>query len=258
MGRPAAYLVLAFVCGMAALAVAYQVERRPPAVVRGARLAYHLGCFACHDPRGGPGTPNPGAQEGHVPGWGGGNAMMYITADGDFAGWVLDGAPQRLLDSPSYQRKRAAMALHMPAFRGRISARELADLQQFFTAIAGLAAPDQGDALDCYDVAEAKCCFGGHGPAGLGGGNNPGSFAGYIPGWRGRGFDALVKDRAELREWIRDGVSRRTADHPAIGFFLRRQQLQMPAYRDHLTPEELTGIIAYIEWLNASKAAGEG
>jgi len=257
MGRPAAYLALALVCGAAALVAAYRIESRAPAVVRGARLAYHLGCFACHDPRGGAGTPNPGAQEGHVPGWGGGNAMMYITAEGDFAGWVLDGAPRRLLDSPSYQRKRAAMALHMPAYRGRISARGLADLRQFFEAIAGLAAPDAGDALRGYDVAEAKGCFGCHGAAGLGGGNNPGSFAGYIPGWRGRGYDALVKDRAELTEWIRDGVSRRAANHPVIGFFLRRQQLQMPAFQDHLSAEELAAIIAYIEWLNGQDSEGK-
>jgi mono/diheme cytochrome c family protein len=250
MSRAAAYLGLAVLCGVAAAAVAYWVESRPPPEVRGARLAYHLGCFACHDARGGPGTPNPGAAEGHVPGWGGGNAMMYITAEGDFAGWVLDGAPQRLRDSPSYQEKRAAAALHMPAYRGRISPRELADLEQFFEAVAGLAAPNSGDALHGYDVAEAKGCFGCHGPAGLGGVDNPGSFAGYIPGWKGRGYDALVKDRAELTEWIRDGVSRRAADHPAIGFFLRRQQLQMPAFRDHLSPEELGAIIAYIEWLN--------
>lgn len=253
MGRLAAYLGLALACGVAAVAVVYGVESQPPPVVRGARLAHRLGCFACHDPRGGPGTANPGAQEGRVPGWGGGNAWMYITAEGDFAGWVLDGAPRRLRDSPSYQRKRAAMALRMPAYRGRISARELADLQAYFAAIAGLAAPDKGDALRGYDVAEEKGCFGCHGPAGLGGGNNPGSFAGYLPGWQGRGFDALVRDRAELTEWIREGVSRRTAAHPLIGFFLRRQQLQMPAYRDHLTPEELAAIIAYIEWLNGRR-----
>jgi len=258
MGRPAAYLALALVCGAAALVAGYRIESRPPAVVRGARLAYHLGCFACHDPRGGAGTPNPGAQEGHVPGWGGGNAMMYITAEGDFAGWVLDGGPRRLLDSPSYQRKRAAMALHMPAYRGRISTRGLADLQQFFEAIAGLAAPEAADALRGYDVAEAKGCFGCHGPAGLGGVNNPGSFAGYIPGWRGRGYDALVKDRSELGEWIREGVSRRAANHPVIGFFLRRQQLQMPAFRDHLTPDEVAAIIAYIEWLNGQESGARG
>jgi mono/diheme cytochrome c family protein len=250
MGRRTAYLAVLLVAAAATLIGAYWAESHPPPVVRGARLAQRLGCFACHDPRGGPGTPNPGAPEGRVPGWGGGNAMMYILAPDDFQAWVLDGAPRRLLDSPSYQSKRAARVLQMPAYRGRISAAQLSDLRAMFEAVAGLTAPAAGDALRGYDLAEAKGCFGCHGPAGLGGVNNPGSFAGYIPGWRGRGYAALVKDRAELREWIHDGVSQRAARHPVIGFFLRRQQLQMPAFGDHLTPDELDAIMAYIEWLN--------
>jgi len=256
MGRRTASVILLFVAGAAALAGAYWAERRPPPEVQGARLAQRLGCFACHDPRGGAGTPNPGAAEGRVPGWGGGNAMMYILAPDDFDAWVLDGAPRRLLDSPAYQRKRAAQALQMPAYRGRLSTGQLSDLRRLFAAVAGLTAPEAGDALRGYDVAEAKGCFGCHGPAGLGGVNNPGSFAGYIPGWRGRGHAALVKDRAELREWIHEGVSQRAARHPVIGFFLRRQQLQMPSFGDHLTADELSAIIAYIEWLNRPEPPG--
>ncbi|MGD2062900.1 MAG: cytochrome c [Nitrospirota bacterium] len=252
MGRRTAALVALLVAGAATLAGAYWAETRPPAEVRGARLAQRLGCFGCHDPRGGPGTPNPGAPEGHVPGWGGGNAMMYVLGPDDFEAWVLDGVPRRLLDSPAHQAKRAARVLQMPAYRGRVSARQLSDLRRHFEAVAGLTAPDAGDALRGYDVAEEKGCFGCHGPAGLGGVDNPGSFAGYVPGWRGRGHEALVKDRAELREWIHDGVSQRAARHPVIGFFLRRQQLQMPAFGDHLTTDELNAIMAYIEWLNGT------
>jgi mono/diheme cytochrome c family protein len=256
MGRRTAYLAVVLAAGAAALVGAYWAESRPPAQVRGARLAQRLGCFACHDPHGGPGTPNPGATAGRVPGWGGGNAMMFILAPDDFEGWVLDGAPRRLLDSPSYQSKRAAQALHMPAYRGRVTAGQLADLRAFFEAVAGMTAPENGDALHGYDVAQAKGCFGCHGPAGLGGGSNPGSFAGYIPGWRGRGYTALVKNRADLREWIHDGVSQRAARHPVIAFFLRRQQIHMPAFGDHLTADELAAIIAYIDWLNRPDASG--
>jgi mono/diheme cytochrome c family protein len=95
----------------------------------------------------------------------------------------------------------------MPAYRGRISTTQLADLRAIIEAVAGPTAPEAGDALRGYDLAEAKGCFGCHRPAGLGGVDNPGSFAGFIPGWRGRGHAALVKDRAALRERSHDGVS---------------------------------------------------
>jgi hypothetical protein len=65
---------------------------------------------------------------------------------------------------------------------------------------------------------------------------------------------ALVKDCTELRECIHDGVSQRAARHPVIGFFLRRQQLQVPAFGDHLTTGELNTTMAYIDWLNRLEA----
>jgi len=228
---------------------AYRWETAPPPEVRGNRLALTLGCVACHDLSGGPGAPNPGSREGHVPGWGGGNAMMYFPHDGDVAAWIRDGAPQRYRDSDSFRAERDGQILAMPAYGTRISTGDLADLTAFVDAVAGVAAPADGAAAEGYAVAERSGCFRCHGPGGLGGVDNLGSFAGYVPGWRGRGFRALVHDRGELVAWIRDGHTARTDANPISRYLLHRQQLHMPAYRDHLSAAEIDALAAYIESL---------
>ncbi|RMF87249.1 MAG: cytochrome c, partial [Nitrospirae bacterium] len=92
-------------------------------------------------------------------------------------------------------------------------------------------------------------CFRCHGPGGLGGIANPGSFAGFIPGWRGRGYRALVRDREELFAWIREGTVARLEHNPVARWILSRQRIRMPAYRDRLSGEELEAIAAYVAWL---------
>jgi len=235
---------------------AYRWEVAPPPEVRGHRLAVGLGCVACHDLTGGPGAPNPGSREGHVPGWGGGNAMMYFPDEGDVAAWIRDGAPQRYRDSDAFRAERDRRLLAMPAYGPRISDRDLTDLTAFVNAVAGVAAPADGAAAEGYAVAERTGCFHCHGPGGLGGVDNPGSFAGYVPGWQGRGFRALVHDRDELVAWIRDGRTQRTDANPIARHFLRHQQLHMPTYRDHLSAAEIDAIAAYIESLAGPPGAG--
>jgi len=252
-----ARLLLAVAAVVIALAWAtYQWETWPPPVVRGHRLAVTLGCAACHDLGGGPGAPNPGSREGHVPGWGGGNAMMYFPQEGDLAAWIRDGAPKTYRDSAGFRSQQERQALTMSAYGGRISKRDLADLTAFVNAVAEVTAPAEGTAAEGYAVAGRTGCFRCHGPGGLGGVDNPGSFAGYIPGWRGRGYRALVHDRAELVAWIRDGGTARTDANPIARFVLRRQQLHMPAYRDHLSTAEINAIVAYIESLNGPLSPG--
>ncbi len=78
---------------------------------------------------------------------------------------------------------------------------------------------------------------------------NPGSYKGYVPGWLGHDFEDLVRDDGELRDWIREGVIPRfSTDRPAQ-FFLARQRLQMPPYREVLSTQETEAIAAYIDWL---------
>ena len=229
---------------------AYRRETAPPPEVRGRRLAVEFGCVACHDLAGGPGAPNPGSREGHVPGWGGSNAMMYFPHEGDVAAWIRDGAPKTYRDSDAFQAQRRRQAVTMTAYGGRLSARDLADLTAFVNAVAAVDTPVDGPAAEGYAVAERTGCFHCHGPGGLGGMDNPGSFGGYIPGWRGRGYRALVRDRTELVAWIRDGRTERTDANPIIRLILARQQIHMPAYRDHLSAEEIEALVSYIESLN--------
>ncbi|NCP96530.1 MAG: hypothetical protein COW73_03285 [Nitrospirae bacterium CG18_big_fil_WC_8_21_14_2_50_70_55] len=247
------HLLVGSVLGALVLAwAAYRWEVAPPPEVRGRRLAARLACAACHDLAGGPGAPNPGSREGRVPGWGGGNAMMYFPNPGDMAGWIRDSAPTRYRDSAAFHAQRGRQLLTMAAYGPRLSPRDLADLVAFVSAVAGVAAPTAGAPAEGYAVAERSGCFHCHGAGGRGGVDNPGSFAGYVAGWWGHGYRALVHDRAELLAWIRDGYTARTHANPLLRRVLDRQQLHMPAYRAHLSEAEIEVLAAYIEWLAES------
>jgi mono/diheme cytochrome c family protein len=97
-------------------------------------------------------------------------------------------------------------------------------------------------------------CFGCHGPQGRGDTPNPGSLKGYIPSWSGPDFPELVRDDAELREWIRDGSPRRLREHPVAAFFMRRQLIRMPAFGDKVSEDEIRQITGYIRWLRQPTA----
>jgi len=174
---------------------------------------------------------------------------MYFPRVGDVAAWIRDGAPPRYRNSAAFREQQRRQAVTMSAYGPHLSGRDLTDLTAYVEAVAGVATPAAGAAADGYAVAARTGCFHCHGPGGLGGMDNPGSFAGYIPGWQGRGHRALVHDRAELVAWIRDGRTARTDANPVIRFFLARQQLHMPAYRDHLSGAEIDALAAYIESL---------
>ena len=95
------------------------------------------------------------------------------------------------------------------------------------------------------------------GSAGSGGLPNPGSFTGYVPGWYGADFGELVRDRQEFDGWIRDGTIPRLARHPIAGYFLERQRVPMPAYRD-MTTGELDNLWAYFQWLEETDGGHRG
>ena len=92
-------------------------------------------------------------------------------------------------------------------------------------------------------------CFDCHGDMGIGGMPNPGSLKGYIPGFGGADFDELVRSDDELRGWIADGGIPRLRDDRLASYFIERQRIQMPAFKDHLEPDDVDALVAYVRWI---------
>uniref|UniRef100_A0A832IAK9 C-type cytochrome n=1 Tax=Eiseniibacteriota bacterium TaxID=2212470 RepID=A0A832IAK9_UNCEI len=253
---PAAVLAVAAVAlaTVAALAVS-ALRPPPPAAERGRRLAERLGCFACHGPEGTRGAANPGRTDGSVPNFEG-DLMMYASSPEDVRAWIRDGVTPKRAASATWRSERDRGALRMPAFGGRVSDAELDDLVAFVLASAGEPAPADPLAAHGLARAEALGCTGCHGAGGRLARPNPGSFKGYVPPWDGADFAELVRGRAEFDEWVRDGVSRRFAAHPAARFFLERAVLRMPAYGERLQPGDLDALWAYVAWLRSAPPAG--
>jgi mono/diheme cytochrome c family protein len=143
----------------------------------------------------------------------------------------------------------AQMAIRMPAFRGFVSDAEVDDLVAYLRATSDLLEPAEEPAVRGADLASANGCFTCHGALGSGGLPNPGSLKGYIPGFAGPDFAELVRDDDELRGWIAEGGIPRLRDDSVASFFLERQRIQMPAYKQHLKPEEIDALVAYVRWI---------
>jgi mono/diheme cytochrome c family protein len=217
---------------------------------RGLRLAGDLGCFACHGPGGTGGVKNPGSREGEVPAFVEQTQMMYVTNAEELREYVLDGMPARRRDDPAYVAEIDGAMVRMPSYRSFLSARQLEDLVAYLRATSGQILPvDDPLAFRGAELAIEQECFACHGPLGAGGMSNPGSFKGYVPSFWGRDFDDLVRDDAELRQWLVDGEIARIAEHPIGGWFFRRQALKMPAYGERLTKEEIDALVAYVRWI---------
>jgi len=154
--------------------------------------------------------------------------------------------------SPSARAEREAAAIRMPAYRDVLRGSDLDDLTAAFLVLSGMGRPDRGAPEGRgYDLAREWRCFSCHGAGGSGGLPNPGSFAGFIPGWYGADFGDLVRDREEFDAWIREGEIPRLTSSRIASHFIRRQRIQMPPYRD-LTAQELDDLWAYASWLAAT------
>ncbi len=223
---------------------------RTTAAVRGRAVAERAGCFACHGEGGRGGVANPGAPTGEVPPLTAfAAAISYVQSDGELREWVAAGRPARLAAS------RPSGLLVMPAYGDHLSGQEIDDLCAWLAVVGGHDRPPPGPAARGRALAGELGCTGCHGEGGRGGAGNPGSFKGYIPPWEGPDFALVVESEAELREWILDGVSRRFADNPAAQLFLRRQAIQMPAYRGRIARGELDALVAYIQSLRHPRRA---
>jgi mono/diheme cytochrome c family protein len=222
-------------------------SRNVGAVQRGFAAAERNGCFNCHGPAGLAGFEGPAAI-GTVPALGGELAGRPL-AEPAIRQWILDGRP-------ASDEGGEDGVLRMPAFRGVLSAGEVDAVVAYVQAVAGADLPAAGPARDGHEAAARLGCFLCHGPAGRGDARNPGSLKGYIPSWSGADFPELVRDDSEARAWVLDGGPRRLREHPVARFFLARQVIKMPAYRDRISEADVAAVLAYIHWLRRERAPG--
>src|SRR5262252_7302201 len=110
--------------------------RRPhlPPAERGRRLALEQGCFACHGAAGTKGAANPGRSDKTVPTYAG-DLMMFADNAHDVREWILNGVTAKKRESKTWQEQRAAGVYRMPAFRNRLSDRDVSDLDAYVMVV---------------------------------------------------------------------------------------------------------------------------
>jgi len=245
--------------GVAALAAL--VPASLPAVVRaradnpiwrGMRLAQRHGCFNCHAAPHAVELANPGSPFGTVPSYAGGNLMMYVERAAEAQEWIRDGHTRALRAKPEEWARYRSQLLQMPAFGALLDGEEIAALAAYVVAADGFVVPEAEPARTGWEIARSHC-LGCHNVAGAGGLPNPASPFGYVPGLWGPDHRDLVRDTAELREWIETGSSARVAGWPLATWFWRRQRLRMPAYGDHLSASQVEALVAYVRWLGETE-----
>ncbi|MFQ5877817.1 MAG: c-type cytochrome [Acidobacteriota bacterium] len=226
--------------------------RESSPIRRGAATAGRVGCLACHGPHGTAGLPDPNTGQ-RVPAWDGGVPMMYVSGPDEVREYILDGVSSRRAASASASAQRRRAAIRMPAYRDVLDPGEVEDLVAYFMAASRLEPIADPLASRGRDLVLEHGCESCHGIAGAGGVRNPGSYKGYVPGWLGPDFGKLVRDDAEMREWILEGNARRLLEDRLARFFLSRQRLQMPAYGEALSASDTDAVIAYIRWLRRGR-----
>jgi mono/diheme cytochrome c family protein len=233
----------AVVCVCAVLALSWWRSANVGAVQRGADLSRTLGCAACHT---GPGDASFLARP---------FADINTADPTTLREWILDGESSRVRNDPEVRQMLAEGPIRMPAWRGRLSDRQVNDLVAYVRAVATVDVPTNAEAQRGYDIAEQRGCFRCHGPEGRGAAPNPRSLKGYVPPWDGADYEELVENDGELREWIMDGRPQRLQRNRIARFFLDRQEIRMPAFRGNISDEELTAIGAYIHWLRGQASS---
>ena len=113
-----------------------------------------------------------------------------------------------------------------------------------------LMAPRLTPEMRGYDLAERLGCHGCHGPRGVGGVPNPKSDDVEIPAWDGGTAMMFVKNDAEIREWILDGMPQRLAHehqghHETEAGERHPLPVRMPAFRSAINEDELADLVAY-------------
>ena len=256
--KPFLILVVLSTCGglVGITALHFIRQSTTNAYTRGDRLARELGCTACHGPGGLGGIKNPLSSLGFVPSFRSGGSITYrVQSFEDFKAWVVYGEPRPLwIDDALRSRYSVADGLiEMPAYGSAVSDRDLADLYAFYKAVSNSERPASTKAMKGRMLAHEHGCFGCHGWEGRGGTSNPGSLKRQIPSWDGEDFKELVTSDEELREWIREGRSRRIESRFLARLLTRNQIIRMPSYKEVLDDDELDAIVEYIHWLRSEK-----
>ena len=242
--------VVAGLVMIAAIALAFVRRPNLPPAERGRRIAERTGCFGCHGPGGLRGANNPGRIDKSVPNFAD-DVMMYAKTPEEIREWIRDGVTRKKAASVTWRTERDRGALRMPAFKGRMSERDLDDLVAYVMAVSGIPEPEDSLASAGLTRANQLGCTGCHGPGGRLGRPNPGSWKGYIPSWDGADFNEIVRDSAEFREWVERGISRRFESNPLAAFFLERAPVKMPAFEKQSQPGDLPVLWAYVTWLRS-------
>ena len=250
MGRLARIAaVLALVAATGAYALHYWRTKNVGAVQRGWTVGQRNGCFTCHGDGGHRGMPDPGHGLEDVPPFSGGLITMYASSEGEIREWIVDGMPKRIRDDPEQMKLREKAVIRMPAWRTMIKGRDLEDVVAYVKAVSDFEVPKDDRAEEGRQVAVKFGCFNCHGPQGRGAMPNVRAFKGYIPAWDGPDFGDLVKDDQELRDWILDGGTRRLTGNRLARWFIERQPIKMPAYRNYVTAAEVDRLVDYVHWL---------
>jgi mono/diheme cytochrome c family protein len=89
-------------------------------------------------------------------------------------------------------------------------------------------------------------CFACHGPEGTRGASNPGRTDKRVPTFEG---DVMMfaKTRAQVREWIEDGVTEARSKSETWRRDRDRGALRMPAFRRRLTAAQIEDLVAFVE-----------
>jgi len=247
------WIAFVAVCAVLVAGMGVVFARRPslPAAERGRRLAERIGCFGCHGPGGTRGANNPDRADKTVPNFQD-DVMMYAKTPGEIHEWIDNGVTPKKSASVTWRADRDRGVLKMPAFKGRMSEQDMADLVAYVMAASGMPEPEDSLVVSGLQRADELGCVGCHGPGGRLARTNPGSWKGYIPSWDGKDFPELVRDSVEFRQWVTRGVSQRFENNALASFFLRRAMVKMPAYEKHLTPDDVPALWAYVSWLRSA------
>jgi mono/diheme cytochrome c family protein len=248
VNRAGIVLALALVAAGAGATLHWWRTHNIGPVQRGISVASAHGCFACHGPGGVTGLADAGPGIGAVPAFSRDDVHAYARDESEIREWIVDGMPRRLRAEAGTADEKAQL-LRMPAWRSVLSDGEASDLVAYVKAVSDFDLPPSGPIAEGQQVAAKRGCFGCHGPQGRGNPPNPGSLKGYIPSWDGGDFPELARDEAEVREWILDGSPRRLRESRLAAFFIKRQVVQMPAYRGRLDDGEVDRLVDYVRWL---------
>jgi mono/diheme cytochrome c family protein len=109
----------------------------PPEVRPGYSVASKNGCFGCHGSRGLVGTSNPRSFKGYIPPWRGADYQELVNSETELRQWILEGQVDRFEANPIASYFTDRQVIQMPAYEGRLSNEDVADLVDYIEWLQG-------------------------------------------------------------------------------------------------------------------------